>query len=53
MKRLVAVLVTLGALAGPAAIAQGKMDCGKPTEISGNGWTVKGSPRFRLSNWLA
>ena len=29
MKRLVAVLLTLGALAGPAAIAQGKMDCGK------------------------
>jgi hypothetical protein len=29
MKRLVAVLVVVGTLAGPAALAQGKMDCGK------------------------
>jgi hypothetical protein len=29
MKRLVCVLVALGSLAGPAAVAQGKMDCGK------------------------
>jgi DNA-binding GntR family transcriptional regulator len=29
MKRVVAVLVAMGTLAGPAALAQGKMDCGK------------------------
>jgi Ni/Co efflux regulator RcnB len=29
MKRLVAVLVAVGTLAAPAALAQGKMDCGK------------------------
>jgi len=29
MKRVMCVLVALGSLAGPVAVAQGKMDCGK------------------------
>ena len=53
MKRLATAFVALAVLAAPAAIAQGKMDCGKAYKGFWDKLEREKMPRSRQSSWPA